>query len=160
MLRRWTLRLGVTAMVAAAVIAYAVVRDGYPSGGEAVLATLAIVAALAPPVMLCVFWLALGQLLGLPNRIRNLPYEGREHGLQLRSVFDQARADRGRRFSTGRTIWQLMRLTSAARETLTPYAPLIPFLSVPFLFAVTFAIWAAVIELLIAGVLAIVLAVG
>jgi hypothetical protein len=53
-----------------------------------------------------------------------------------------------------------MRLTSAARETLTPYAPLIPFLSVPFLFAVTFAIWAAVIELLIAGVLAIVLAVG
>jgi hypothetical protein len=160
LLRRWTLRLGLTAVFAAAVIVYAVVRDGFPDGGEAVLATLAIVAALAPPVMLFVFWLALGPLLELPGRIRNLPYEGREHGVQLRSVFDRARADRGRRFTTGRTIWQLMRLTSAARETLTPYAPLLPFLSVPFLFAVAFAMWAAAVELLIACVLAIVLAVG
>lgn len=152
MLRRWTLRLGVTAALAAAVIVYAVVGDGYPDGGEAVLATLAIVAALLPPVMLGAFWLALGQLLELPDRIRNLPYDGREHGVQLRSVFDQARAGRGRRFSTGRTIWQLLRLTSSARETLTPYSPLLPFLSVPFLIGVAFAMWAAVVELLIACV--------
>ena len=160
MLRHRTLRLGLTAAVAASVIVYAVVRDGYPGGGQAVLATLAIVAAILPPVMLCAFWLALGQLLQLPERIRNLPYEGREHGMQLRSVFEQARAGRGRRFSTGRTIWQFLRLTSSARETLTPYAPLLPFLSVPFLFGVAFAMWAAAAEVLIACVLVIVLAVG
>jgi hypothetical protein len=160
LLRRWTLRLGLAAVVAAAVIVYAVVRDGYPDGGQAVVATLAIVAALVPAIMLAVFWLALGQLLELPDRIRNLPYDGREHGMQLRSVFEQARAGRGRRFSTGRTMWQLLRLTSAARETLTPYTPLLPFFSVPFLFAVAFAMWAAAVELLIACVLAIMLAVG
>lgn len=159
-LRRWTLRLGLAGAVAAAVIVYALVRDGYPDGGQAVLATIAIVFAVLPPVMLGAFWFALGQLLQLPERIRNLPYDGREHGVQLRSVFEQARAGRGRRFAMGRTIWQLFRLTSSARETLTPYAPLLPFLSVPFLFGVAFAMWAAAVELLIACVLVIVLAVG
>jgi hypothetical protein len=157
-LRRWTLQLGLTAAVAAAVIVYAVVRDGYPSGAEAVPATLAIIAALLPPVMLGVFWLALGQLLELPDRIRNLPYEGLEHGERLRLVLEQARADRGRRFSTPRTLWRLVRLTSSAREVLTPYAPLLPFLSVPFLVGVAFAAWAAMLELLIACVVVIVLA--
>jgi hypothetical protein len=51
-----------------------------------------------------------------------------------------------------------VRLTSSARDVLTPYAPLLPFLSVPFLVCVVFAAWAAMLELLIACVVVIVLA--
>jgi hypothetical protein len=159
-LRRWTVKLALGAAVAAAVIVYAVVRDGYPGGGEAVLATIAIVAAALPPAMLAAFWLALGELIELPERVRRLPLEGREHGRRLRDVVDQARVDRGRRFSVPRTVWRLMRLGVSARETLTPYAPLLPFLSVPFLFGVAVAMIAAVVELIVAAVLVVVLAVG
>jgi hypothetical protein len=160
LLRRWTIRLACAAAVAAAVIVYAIVDDGYPAGGEAVLATIAIVAAALPPVMLVAFWLALGELIELPERVRRLPLEGREHGRRLRDVVDQARADRGRRFSAPRTVWQLMRLGVSARETLTPYAPLLPFLSLPFLLSVAVAMIAAVLELIVAALLIVVLAVG
>ncbi len=157
-LRRWTVRLALAAAVAAAVIVYAVVRDGYPDGGGAVLAAIAIGAAVLPPTLLAAFWLALGELIELPERIRRLPMEGREHGERLREVVDQARAARGRRFSLPRTVWRLARISASARETLTPYAPLLPFLSVPFLFAVGAATIAAVLELFVAAVLVVVLA--
>ena len=159
-LRRWTVRLTLAAAVAAAVIVYAVVHDGYPAGGGAVLATIAIAAAALPPVMLVAFWFALDELIELPERVRRLPLEGREHGQRLRDVVDQARADRGRRFSVPRTVWRLMRFGVSARETLTPYAPLLPFLSVPFLFGVAAATVAAVLELIVAAVLVVVLGVS
>jgi hypothetical protein len=159
-LRRWTVRLALAAAVGAAVIVYAIVHDGYPAGGKAVLATIAIAAAALPPLMLVAFWFALGELIELPERVRRLPLEGREHGQRLRDVLDQARTARGRRFSVPRTLWRLARLGVSARETLTPYAPLLPFLSLPFLLGVVVAMIAAVLELIVAGVLLVVLAVS
>jgi hypothetical protein len=159
-LRAWILKLALAAAVAAAVILYIAVRDGFPSGGKAVLATIAIAAALAPPVLLVALWLALGELVQLPERVRNLPFEGRKHGEQLRRLVDEARAVRGRHLQVPRVLWRLTRLASSARETLTPYAPLLPFLSVPFLGAVVLAAVAAVVELLVACVLVLVLALG
>ena len=122
------------------------------------LAVIGIVAAVGPPVMLAAFWLALGELIKLPERLRGLPLEAREHGDQLRRLLDEARTSRGTRFQVLR-LWRLTRLTGATRETLTPYAPLLPLLSLPFLAGAALASFAAAVELLVAGVVAIVLAV-
>jgi hypothetical protein len=156
-LRRWTVRLLLLAAAAAAVIVYAILRGGFPAGGTAVLAIIGIVAAVGPPVMLAAFWLALGELIKLPERLRGLPLEAREHGDQLRRLLDEARTSRGTRFQVLR-LWRLTRLTGATRETLTPYAPLLPLLSLPFLAGAVVAAFAAAIEVLVACVLAIVLA--
>ena len=153
-LRRWTLRLASVAAVAAAVIVYTIVDDGYPSGGDAVVATIGIALAALPPVMLTAFWFALGELIALPERIRRLPFEGREHGQQLRAVL----SDRHRRFAAPRALWRLTRIGASARETLTPYAPLLPFLSAPFLLGVALAALAALVEAAVACVLVVVLA--
>jgi hypothetical protein len=156
-LRRWTVRLLLLSAAAAAVIVYAILRGGFPAGGTAVLAIIGIVAAVGPPVMLAAFWLALGELIKLPERLRGLPLEAREHGDQLRRLLDEARTSRGTRFQVLR-LWRLTRLTGATRETLTPYAPLLPLLSLPFLAGAVVAAFAAAIEVLVACVLAIVLA--
>jgi hypothetical protein len=159
-LRRWTLRLALAATGAAAVIVYAIVRDGFPSDGKAVLAVIGIIVAAGPPLMLAAFWLALGQLVKLPARVRRLPLESREHGEQLRYLLDQARAVRGSRFQLPRLLWRLTRLAGSVRETLTPYAPLLPLLSLPFLVGAALAAFAGWIEILVACIVAIVLAVG
>ena len=158
--RRWISRVALAAAVAAAVLVYAILRDGFPGGGHAVLAVIGIVAAVAPPLILCAFWLALGEVVRLPERLRRLPLEAREHGEQLRALADRARTTRGNRFQLGRVLWQLGRTTASARETLTPYAPLLPLLSIPFLTATAIAAFAAAIEILVACVVALVLLVG
>jgi hypothetical protein len=159
-LRRWTVRLLLLSAAAAAVIVYAILRGGFPDGGTAVLAVIGIVAAVGPPVMLAAFWLALGALIKLPERLRGLPLEAREHEDQLRRLLDEARTSRGTRFQVLRLLWRLTRLTGATRETLTPYAPLLPLLSLPFLAGAVVAAFAAALEVLVACVLAIVLAVS
>jgi hypothetical protein len=159
-LRRWTLRLLLVSAAAAAVSVYAILRGGFPDGGRAVLAVVGIVAAAGPPVMLAAFWLALGELIRLPERLRGLPLEAREHGVQLRSLLDEARTSRGARFQVPRLLWRLTRLTGATRETLTPYAPLLPLLSLPFLAGAALAAYVAAIEILAAGVVLVLLAVA
>lgn len=158
--RRWIGRMALAAAVAAAVLVYAILRDGFPDGGRAVLAVIGIVAAVAPPVILCAFWLALGEVVRLPERLRRLPLEAREHGEQLRALAERARATRGNRFQVGRVLWQLGRTTASARETLTPYAPLLPLLSIPFLAATAVAAFAAGLEILVACVVALLLLAG
>jgi hypothetical protein len=69
-IRVWTSRLAATAAVAAAVIVYAIVQDGYPDGAHAVVATIGIAAAVLPPALLAAFWFALGKLIRLPESIR------------------------------------------------------------------------------------------
>lgn len=155
--RRWTLRIALVAAVAAAFLVYAIVRDGFPEGGEAVLAVIGIVAVVTPPLVLAAFSVALGELVRLPERLRQLPLEARDHGEQLRALFDRARLARGSRFRIVRTLWQVTRTTSAARETLTPYAPLLPLVSLPFLAATAAAAFAAGIEVVVACVVALVL---
>ena len=158
--RRWISRLALAAAVAAAVLVYAILRDGFPDEGGAVLAVIGIVAAVAPPLILAAFWLALGEVVRLPDRLRRLPLEAREHGEQLRALADRARSTRGNRFQLGRVLWQLGRTTASARETLTPYAPLLPLLSIPFLASTAVAAFAAMIEIVVACVVALVLLIG
>jgi hypothetical protein len=158
--RRWLVRLGVAAAVAAAVLVYAILRNGFPDGGGAVLAVFGIVAAIAPPVILAAFWLALREIVRLPQRLQRFPLEAREHGEQLRALAERARSTRDNRFKLGRVLWQLGRTTASARETLTPYAPLLPLLSIPFLVASTLAAFAAAIEILVACIVSLVLLVG
>jgi hypothetical protein len=155
--RTWTLRLAVVAALAAAFLVYAIVRNGFPEGGKAVLAVLGIAAALAPPVVLATFYVALGELVRLPERLRRLPLDARDHGEQLRAVFERARVARGNRFHILRAVWDVTRTTRAARETLTPYAPLLPLVSVPFLVATALSALAAGIEVMIALVVALTL---
>lgn len=159
-IRRWTLRLLLASAAAAVVIVYAILRDGFPAGGPAVLAVIGIVAAAGPPAMLAAFWLALGELIKLPERLRGLPLEAKEHGEQLRNLVDQARTVRGNRFQLPRLLWRLTRLAGSTRETLTPYAPLLPLLSLPFLAGATLAAFAGAIEIIVACVIAIILAVS
>jgi hypothetical protein len=159
-IRSWTLKLALAAALAAAVLVYAIVRNGFPDGGMAILAVIGIIAATAPPLMLTAFWVVLGEIVRMPERLRRLPLEGREHGEQLRALLDQAKDARGRRLRLPRLLWRLTRVAGSARETLTPYSPLLPLLSVPFLAGTAIAAFAATIELVVAGVVAIVLAVG
>jgi hypothetical protein len=76
----------------------------------------------------------------------------------LRALFERAQAARGSRFKFARVLWQVMRATASARETLTPYAPLLPLVSLPFLAATAAAALAAGVEVLVACVVAGVLA--
>jgi hypothetical protein len=152
--RHWALRLSVVAAVSAAVLVYAIVRDGLPSGGKAVLAVVGIIASVFPPLILTAFYLALGELVRLPERLRRLPLEAREHGEHLRALLDRARAARGSRFRIMRTLWQVTRATSAARETLTPYAPLLPLVSLPFIAATAVAAFATGVEVVVACIVA------
>ena len=159
-LRKWTLRLALGSGVAAAVIVYAIIRDGFPSGGKGVLAVIGLIAAVGPPLMLAAFWIALGELVKLPERVRRLPLDTREHGEQLRHLLNEARAARGRRFQLPRVLWRLTSVAGSVRETLTPYAPVLPLLSLPFLVGAALAAVAGWIEILVACVVAIVLAIG
>jgi hypothetical protein len=155
--RRWLLRLIVGASAGAAFLIYAIFRDGFPEGAAGFFAIVGTVAALAPPAILFAFWLALGELAGLPARLQRLPLDARGHGEELRAIADRARSARGNRFELGGVLWQLMRTSAAARETLTPYGPLLPFLSVPFLVSTGIAALAAGLEVIVACVVALVL---
>lgn len=158
--RRWTLRLALAAVAAAAVIIYAIVRTGFPDGARGVLAVIGIAAAVSPPLILGTFWLVLGELVRLPDRLRRVPLDAREHGEQLRELFERARSARGGKLRLTRILWHVTRVGSSARETLTPYAPLLPLLSLPFLAATAVAALAAAVEVLAACVVAVVLATG
>jgi hypothetical protein len=158
--RRWVLRLVVGSAAAAAFLVYAILRDGLPDGVTAVFAVIGIAAALAPPLVLFAFWLALGELAGLPERLQRLPLDARGHGEELRAIVDRARAARGSGSQLARVLWQVTRTSAAARETLTPYGPLLPFLSVPFLVSTGIAFLAACFEIAVACVVALVLLTG
>ena len=146
--RRWILKLAVAAAVAAAFLIYAIVRNGLPDGGKGVLAVIGIAAAAAPPLLLAAFWIVLGELVKLPERVRAMPAEGR-------ALLDPAWWNAPRRFRVPRALWRAAR----ARELLTPYAPLAPLASVPFLAATGAAAVAAFVEIVVACVVAIVLVV-
>jgi hypothetical protein len=158
--RRWLLRLIAAAAAAAAFLIYAMFRHGFPDGALGVFAVIGSVAALAPPLVLLAFWFALGELARLPDRLQRLPLDARGHGEELRAIVERARAARGSRYQLGRVVWQLTRTSAAARETLTPYGAVLPFLSVPFLVSTGIAFLAAGFELLVACVVALVLLTG
>lgn len=159
-IRRGTLRMALAGAAAGAVIVYAVLRDGLPDPTDRIVGTIVVIAlAAAPPLVLGAFWLLLRELVELPERIRRLPGEGREHVEELGRLTREARDARQRGFARlPGMIWRLTRLTGSSRELLTPYAPLLPLLSVPFLTAVVFAAVGVFVEIAIAVVVLLVLA--
>jgi hypothetical protein len=152
--------LALVGTAAAGVIAYALLRHGFPDrAGRVVLTVLALVVVAAPPLVLGAFWFVLGEVLELPTRVRRMPLEARQHGEELRRLVEQARGRRGARAVPGQ-IWRLARLTTSSRELLSPYAPLLPLLNLPFLAAVVLSAAAVFPEATAAVIVAIVLAVG
>jgi hypothetical protein len=143
---------------AAAVIVLYVFRNGVPDGGEErVEAVVAVVLVALPPLVLGAFWLAVREVAELPDRLRALPETSRSQAWELGDIASEARG-RGGWLRFPRLLWRFGFLAASARETLTPWAPLLPLLSVPFLLATAAASVAAMLEMVIAVVLLLALA--
>jgi hypothetical protein len=134
----------------------------YAAAFAAVLLVLALydegwmvsVAALAaiPAVVLFLFSTALTEAVALPGRLRDAPADAAELRASL------AQLSRARRGGLFRPLWRTGRAAAGARELVTPWAPLLPLVSLPFL-AATLAS-ALVTPLLVLGALAIVAVYG
>jgi hypothetical protein len=132
--------------VAAALILAAFVDDNAPDDGAEWLG-LAVVAAVvaAPAVLVFLFSAALTSLAAFPERVRSAPGDLQGHGVEAQRLF----ARRG--FGSLLLLpFRLLRLGSGTRETLMPYAPLLPLVSVPFLAATGLAALAGLGVLLLA----------
>ena len=136
--------LALFASAAALVIAVVLYRDG--SSGDDVLAVLL---AIAPPVMLWVLWTALRELAGLPERLRRLPETARGHGEEMRRLADDLRTPGRRLVGVPLALWRLREVSELVR----PHAAVLPFLSVWFLTLSAIAAFVAVAEVVIALVL-------
>ena len=147
------------AAAAALVIAVYLLRDGWPGErGDQVGAVVGIVLAAVPPVVLFLFSQALRALADLPARIRALPQTGRERAEKLNRLVHEADRARGRgRRRLPLTLWRLARAVGDSRELLAPHAAALPLLSAGFLAWTALAAAAALVEIAIAAVLALVL---
>jgi hypothetical protein len=159
-IRRATLRVALVGAVAGGLIVYAALREGVPEATRGWLAAVVVIAlAAGPPLVLGTFWLLLSEVVELPDRIRRMPGETRAHAEELGRLAREARGPRRRRARrVPGLVWRTLRLTGSSRELLTPYAPLLPLLSVPFLTAVAFAALGVVVEVAIALLVLFVLA--
>jgi hypothetical protein len=155
-------RFAFVAAGAGAVIALYVLSTAFPDSGGEWLATMIVLAlAAAPPTMLYIFSEALRGVAELPVRLRGLPSTGREHAAELATLADRARRARGGGlFRLPFHLWRLTRLAASSRETLLPYAPLLPLVSVSFLTLTALAAAAALLEIAVAFVLLLVLVSG
>jgi hypothetical protein len=138
-----TRALALAATASALVIAIALYEDGI-SGDEVV----AVLVALAPPVMLWILWGALRQLAELPDTVRRLPEVARGHGDELRRMANELRTPGRRFFRLPLILWRLRGMSEVVR----PHAAVLPFLSVWFLTLSAIAALAAVIEVAVAFV--------
>lgn len=158
LVRSYALVAGVAALIIAAFL----FRNGAPDDGNGwAVAIVGTLLAAAPPVILFVFSAALRALSELPARIRELPASGREHASAFARLAGEAREARGRRGLVRLPVllWRLAKLSDETRGLLTPYAPVLPLASVPFLVLTGAATFAAMLEIWVALVLLIVLAV-
>jgi hypothetical protein len=136
--------LALFSSAAAAVIAAVVYSDGI-SGDD----VLAVLLAIAPPVMLWILWMALRELAELPERLRRLPDTARGHGEEMRRLTANLRTPGKRLLSVPIALWRLREVSELVR----PHAAVLPFFSVWFLTASAIAAFAAVAEVVIALVL-------
>jgi hypothetical protein len=114
----------------------------YDEGSKVAVVAVAAV----PAVVLFLFSTALAEAAALPDRLRNAPADAAE--LQA-SLAQLSQARRGRLL---RPLWRTGRAAAGARELVTPWAPLLPLVNLPFLVA-TFAS-ALVTPLVVSGALA------
>ena len=139
------------------IVAY-LLRDGVPADTEGrIELVVGSVLAAVPPLVLGAFWLAVREVAELPARLRALPGTSREHAAELGRLAGEARS-RGSWLRVPRLLWRFGFLAASARENLTPWAPLLPLLSLPFLLATALAAGGALLEILIAAVLLLALA--
>jgi hypothetical protein len=131
-----------TSAASALLIAYALRDDGWWAAIGA--------AAAIPAVVLWLFSTALLELAELPARLRGAPVQAGE----LRRAVEELGHARGTRLP--RALWRAGRTASEARVLATPWAPLLPLLSGPFLAATAASMLATPFELVIALVLLIV----
>jgi hypothetical protein len=118
---RFARSLSFAAATAAALLALALYDNG--------LWLLLAAAAAVPTVVLFLFSVAVNQAADLPERLRNAPAQARD----LRLTLDELGGSRGSRLP--RALWRAGRQAASARELVTPWAPLLPLLSLPFLAA-------------------------
>ena len=86
-------------------------------------------AAGVPAVILWLFSMALFELAELPERIRNAPAQPGE----VRRALDELSRARGTRL--GSALWRAGRVAADTRALATPWAPIVPLVSPPFLVA-------------------------
>ena len=115
---RW---LAYAAILATLLFVLALYDEGYRVG-------LAVVAA-APAVVLWLFATALDEAANLPGRLRQAPSDAAELQSSLASL------SRARGRSLFGSIWRTGRAAAGARELVTPWAPLLPLMNLPFLAA-------------------------
>lgn len=115
---RW---LAIADAAAAVVLVLALYDDGED--------VLVAVAAAVPAAVLFLFSFALFEAAELPDRLRNAPAQARD----LRSAVDELSRTRGGQLP--RALWRAGRHAASARELATPWAPLLPLISLPFLAA-------------------------
>jgi hypothetical protein len=129
--------LGLVGLGAAIVIALVVLVRWTPTDREDWAGFIVLCVLLAvPPAVLIAFSLVLGEVVELPDKLRDYRGATREHVAELRTIAHDAQ-ERERpawRRLPGST-WRLARLVRSARDLLAPHAPLLPLLSVPFLIA-------------------------
>lgn len=142
--------LAVTGACAGALIGWALFADGLPDERGATIARFFVLAlALIPAVVLSMLWLALGEVMEIPARVRRLPETARGHASDLERVLRELDASGGRRRRVS-AVWRLAKLPVTARESLLIYAPLTALLSVPFLVASALSALVVPVELLVA----------
>ena len=140
--------LALAASAAALVIVASLYADGLSAGK-----VLAALLAVAPPVLLWLLWAALRELAELPDRLRRLPETARDRRVDLERLAAELRAPGRRLVRLPRTLWRLRVLGGAAHDLVRPHAPLLPFLSLPYLTVSALAAVAALAEIAIALVL-------
>jgi hypothetical protein len=142
-----TLAVRATAIAAgsAAVLTWALFRDGVPDETAEAVARLIVAAVLfAPAAVLALFWRACRDVLELPARIRALPRTATGHAAEL------GRLLRDRGLGHPRRAWGLLVLARSVAELLGIHAPLVALLSPLFLVAALAALAATALEALAA----------
>ncbi len=122
---RATARLARLLSYAAALATALFVLALYDDGSRVGIAAVAAV----PAVVLYLFSTALFEAAALPGRLRAAPADAAELQASLGAL---SRARRGGLF---RPLWRTGRAAMNARELVTPWAPLLPLLNLPFLAA-------------------------
>lgn len=158
-IRRGVLGLGFASLGSGAIVAIVLLRLSTP-GSRAEWVAVAVVLALllAPGAILLTFARAVGELIALPARVRELPTTGRGHAEELGRIARDARDAPGARVrSLPRLLWRFGSLTRSSRELLGIYAPVAALASLPYLALVAAASAAALLEVGLAFVVLLVL---
>ena len=150
--------LAAATVVAALVIVAFVLRDGIPDSTAARLGWAAVaIAAVVPAVVLTLFALLLRELIALPARLRAMPQALGGRAEEIGRLVGEIGGNEGNGARPRRplplNLWRLGTRIYSSRELLTPWAPLLPLASPPFLAAVVVSALVAPFEILVAAVL-------